>query len=69
MTVEELFTSEKITKENVEEIGENSEYWAKASDFVLKYWEIEIDLLSVKQAAWLSGIHEDMVEKRIEGRL
>lgn len=69
MLVSELFESEKIEKSHVENVGDESDYWQKASGFVIDNWDRRIDTLSPKQAKWLDQIHEELTERRIEGKL
>ena len=69
MTVKEFFEAEKITEQHLLDIQDESQYWEKAGLFVLDNWSSKIEDLSSKQAAWLDKIHEEMTERRIEGRL
>lgn len=69
ITVETYFAVEKITREMVEEIMDESPYWESASLFVLDNWTWRLSEMSAKQMAWLDKILEDMAERRIEGRL
>lgn len=68
MTVEEWFAKENITKDHVVLIAEESDYWDKSSRFVVGNWQNDVNLLSEKQASWLTRIYEDLVELKIEGR-
>jgi len=69
MTVKELFEAEKITESNLWDIQDESPYWETAGLFVLDNWNFNIEMMSAKQAAWLNKIHEEMTERRIEGKL
>ena len=68
MLVHELFTAEKITKDLLAERAEDGTYYETAANFIIQYWNVEMDDLSPRQVAWLDKILEDMVEWRIEGR-
>jgi hypothetical protein len=69
MTVGELFESDKITKEVVISASDESDYMGKASDFIVENWNKEVEKLTEKQYNWAHKILEDLVERRIEGRL
>lgn len=69
MKVSELFEEEKITKEMVLDTQGDSDYSDKATSFVVDNWDRAIESMTPKQAQWLDKIHEDFVEKRIEGKL
>lgn len=64
-TVESLFAKEKLTREDVEEIAEESTYWASASKFILDHWGESMPWLTSRQRDWLDRILEDMTERRI----
>ena len=68
MTVQELFESERVTKEDLEAISEESAYWENSLRFVEQNWERDITQLSHKQYKWATSICDDMILKRIEGR-
>jgi hypothetical protein len=67
--VRELFESEKITKEQVDDAREESDYWESCGAFVIDNWDRAIESMTPKQAKWLDKIHEDLVERRIDGKL
>ena len=67
MTVEQYFSTEKIDRTHLWAIQEESEYWEKASLFILDNWDSAFEGLSEKQQAWATRILEDLAEKRIEG--
>lgn len=69
MKVCELFASENLSQDDVVNVADLSDYWSGASNFVLENWNRDISTLSEPQAKWLTRIHDDMTEKRIEGRL
>lgn len=69
MSVAEFMQNEKITKDMVEEICDESAYWESCSDFIIKNWDRDIQSLTQKQFIWLDKIRDDLTEKRIEGRL
>jgi len=69
MTVQELFEAEKITLEKLQEVADETDYWEKAINFVRSYWRAPVITLSQKQKNWITKIHEDLTERRIEGRL
>ena len=68
-TVGELFEEEKITKDMVADVADESGYWLSASTFVSENWDTPCHSLMQKQAGWMSRILDDMVEKRIEGKI
>lgn len=68
MTVGEWFEGEQIFREDVELTGEESEYSANASKFILEKWEADVDDLTPKQADWATRILDDLTERRIERR-
>lgn len=68
MTVGEYFEAEKVTMQDVEDMSEESEYWASASNFTLKTWVDDIEGMSAKQVNWLSKIRDDLIERRIRSR-
>lgn len=68
MTVQEWFEGDKITREDVDLMAEESEYSAKAARFIGEKWNTDVDDLSPKQSNWAGRILDDMVERRIEGR-
>jgi hypothetical protein len=67
MTVEEMFSEEKIDKDFIREkmCGESS-YWDSAFKFIKENWTRNVDTLSPKQSAWLSRILDDCVDVRIK---
>lgn len=67
-TVEDVFSEEKITKEHIEEMAEESEYWEKASRFIVQNWTFAVRHLSEAQANWMGKIVDDLVEMRIENK-
>lgn len=67
-TVQEFFESDKIFKDDVIRISDESSYWESASKFVLDKWDEDMERLSDKQASWLGKIQEDMVERRIKAK-
>lgn len=69
MTVEELFTAEKITLTMLSDKSDESNYWNSCYNFISENWNRQIESLSPKQANWADKICEDMVELRIEGKL
>jgi hypothetical protein len=69
MTVGELFESDKITKELVQAAEDFGGYYVTSSKFIHENWNKDVEDLSEKQFAWAHKILEDLVEKRIEGRL
>lgn len=69
MKVSELFESEKISKEDVINMADESSYWQSSSDFVINNWNREIESMTNKQVSWLTRIHDDLTEMRIEGEL
>lgn len=69
MTVGELFEADKITKDFLNLMADESSYWQGAASFVLEKWDTDADRLSPKQGKWLTSILEDCVEKRIEGKI
>lgn len=68
MTVGELFEAEKIDKDFLNDLSDESKYWEGAVSFVLEKWTTDADRLSPKQGKWLTSILEDCVERRIEGK-
>jgi hypothetical protein len=68
MTVGQMFAAEKITKDHLTLIREESDYWNKSGIFMLEQWEIEFQYLSPAQAKWVQKILDDMTEMRIEKR-
>lgn len=69
MTVEELFTAEKVTLNMLSDKSDESSYWSSCYNFISENWNKAIEQMSPKQANWTSKICEDMVELRIEGKL
>lgn len=69
MTVQKLFTAEKIDRDFISDMmcSQGDEYWESCYNFVSMNWEREIETMSQRQAAWLTKILDDCVEKRIEG--
>lgn len=67
MKVCELFEAEKIDRDFLWDRFDDEPYWASAKNFIDKEWERDIESMTPKQAAWVSRILEDAVEKRIEG--
>ena len=67
MRVEELFKKEHLSISFIDE-NFDGPYWEKVSNFVIDNWTRDINSLSEKQAAWLTRILDDCVERRIEGR-
>ena len=65
-TLEQLFTEEKITKDKIETIQDETDYWASAGQFILDWWKSVVERLSPKQRNWALKILEDLVERRIE---
>ncbi len=65
MTVQEWFEGDKIYREDVDAMAEESEYSAKAAQFIGEKWNTDADDLSEKQSAWAGRILDDMVERRI----
>lgn len=68
-TVEEMFVGEKIEQLDIMNMQGESDYWESAGHFILDNWARDVDTMSPKQRSWLNRIHEDLVEKRIEGKL
>lgn len=68
MTVEEVFTEEKLTREMVEERKDESgsTYWENCYNFIDQKWNDPVEDLSDKQSQWLDKIREDMIEWRIK---
>ena len=66
MTVQKLFTEEKIGVAFIEETFEGG-YWTNCAKFISENWAAEITSLSQKQVTWMHKIMDDCVEKRIEG--
>lgn len=69
MTIGELFEAEKLTKDLVAGAGDINSYYEKACDFIIENWNTNTNDLSEAQYRWCGKIHEDLTEKRIEGRL
>lgn len=69
MLVRDLFEEEKITLDLLEGQSEESSYWNKAYLFIKDNWDTNPDVLTNNQKNWMDRILEDMVEKRIEGKL
>jgi hypothetical protein len=68
MKVEELFAKERVELTEVLEMGDESDYHNTSANFIYANWCRDVETLSVRQAAWLTKILEDMIEKRIERR-
>lgn len=68
MTVQEWFEGDRITREDIDQMAEESEYSANAARFIGEKWNTDVADLTVKQADWAGRILDDMVERRIEGR-
>lgn len=66
MTVKWLFAEEKIDIDFLWENFDDEPYWVKCKNFIEEKWEEEIEDLSPKQAAWVTRILDDCIEKRIE---
>ena len=68
MTVHELFESEKIPLEFVEDFAESkgSEYWDSCVKFLNDKWQAVVEDLTERQSSWLDRILEDCIEARIE---
>ncbi len=69
MTVENFMSGEKITKDHVCSISGESDYWTKASNFILDNWEEQITDLTERQYRWLDSLRDDLTEKRIQGKI
>lgn len=65
MTLGELCEDEKISREILGEVAEESSYWLSASTFVDENWDKDLSELSAKQKAWASRIIDDLIERRI----
>lgn len=65
MTVGELFESEKLDKDFIEN-NFSSPYWESANKFVQDNWGRDVSALTAKQNNWLSRVLDDCVERRIE---
>lgn len=68
MTIQEWFEGDKIKREDLEALGEESDYSARAANFILEKWETDADELTMSQTSWAGRILEDMVERRITGQ-
>ncbi len=68
MTIQELFESEKLSLEFLEAQVDGNAYWDSVNSFIKYNWKRDVASLSVKQAAWVSRIVDDLTEIRIEGR-
>ncbi|MCB0420656.1 MAG: hypothetical protein KDD61_06655 [Bdellovibrionales bacterium] len=66
MSTKELFEKEHIDSDFIERKFDGS-YWESCAKFINENWNREIESMSAKQAAWLTRILYDCVEKRIEG--
>lgn len=66
MTVREWFEGDRIYREDVDAMAEESEYSAKASAFIGEKWETDAEDLTPKQASWATQILDGMVERRID---
>jgi hypothetical protein len=67
LTVKELFEAEKIDITFISEVMPSTPYWQSCDRFVEQNWKFHVESLSPRQAAWLTKILDDCVEKRIEG--
>lgn len=67
-TVEEFFDEEQITKDHIEAMDCEGEYWERASRFVVQRWTWQVRHLSASEAKWMGKIREDLTEMRIEGK-
>jgi hypothetical protein len=67
VTVAELFEAEKIDNPDFILHNFDGSYWESCWNFVDDNWDKEIESMSLKQAAWLTKILDDCVEKRING--
>lgn len=65
MTVQEWFEGDRIYREDVDALAEESEYSASAARFIGEKWDTDADDLTPKQSAWAGRILDDMVERRI----
>lgn len=65
MTIQEMFETEHIYKDDLVLVSEESEYSRNAAGFVLDKWYTDIEDLTPKQAAWASRILDDLTERRI----
>lgn len=70
MTVSDYFAEEKIDLDFVQDFADEngSDYWANSIEFVSDNWANDTSDLTQKQAAWLTKILDDCVERRIKLR-
>lgn len=68
MTVSEWFEGERITREDVDGMGEESDYSRKAAEFIGQKWNTDVEDLTEKQSSWASRIIDDMIERRCNRR-
>jgi hypothetical protein len=66
LTIGELFDHEKITKDHLSLIKEESGYWMRAGDFILQKWDTRVSAMTHAQTRWADDILESMTEMRIE---
>lgn len=66
MTVQEWFEGDRIMREDLIAMAEESEYQAKAAGFILEKWNTDADDLTMNQSGWAGKILDDMVERRID---
>lgn len=65
MTVQEWFEGDRIYRDDLQLVAEESEYQAGASKFILENWETDAEDLTPKQSSWAGRILDDLVERRI----
>jgi hypothetical protein len=68
MTVEQLFTEERISLSDLDDRSDESKYWESCYSFVKDVWKEDISELTTRQATWVDKIQEDMIEWRIENK-
>lgn len=68
MTIEELFTAEKVTLKMLDERSDESAYWLSCRNFITQKWADDIEGMTQKQANWADKILEDMIEWRIKNQ-
>lgn len=67
MTIEDYFSSEKITMDMLSCKADESQYWLSCYNFIIANWRADIGELSERQAAWVNRILGDITEAKIEG--
>lgn len=68
MTVQEWFEGERVFREDVDAMAEESEYSANAAKFIGEKGNTEVESLTANQSSWATRILDDMVERRIMRR-